>query len=80
MLRCRNDDQPARDKNFARFKALSPRGAAAVNVDDDTRPDDEVNPALWAPFVMVGEPANPQQEPPRVRDFAALPYMSPRGP
>jgi CHAT domain-containing protein len=32
---------------------------ATLAVINNARSDDELNPRLWAPFVVVGEPATP---------------------
>jgi CHAT domain-containing protein len=47
----------SRDPNLSHAEALRQSMLAMI---DAARSDDEANPRLWAPFVVVGEPAKPQ--------------------
>jgi CHAT domain-containing protein len=47
----------ARDAKLSHAEALQQSMLAMI---DAARSDDEANPRLWAPFVVVGEPAKPQ--------------------
>jgi CHAT domain-containing protein len=46
----------SRDPNLSHAEALR---QSMLTMIDAARSDDEANPRLWAPFVVVGEPAKP---------------------
>jgi CHAT domain-containing protein len=47
----------ARDRKLSHAEALR---QSMLTMIDSARSDDEAHPELWAPFVVVGEPAAPQ--------------------
>jgi CHAT domain-containing protein len=47
----------SRDRNLSHAEALR---QSMLTMIEGARSDDEANPRLWAPFVVVGEPANPR--------------------
>jgi CHAT domain-containing protein len=47
----------ARDAKLSHGEALRRSMLALI---DNAKSDDDAHPRLWAPFVVVGEPAKPQ--------------------